>query len=325
MCERDVSRAGARALWLTGPGSAEIRHGSPGEGPLEVRTLFSAISRGTEALIAAGLVPAGEHERMRCPMQEGGFDFPVKYGYCAVGIVEAGPASLTGRTVFALHPHQDRFRVGESLAVPVPDPVPPARAVLAANMETALNVLWDSGASAGDRVAVIGAGVVGALVGYLAARLPGAEAWLVDVLPERGSIAERLNCRFAGPEAAPRECDVVVHASASAEGLATAIASAGLEARLVEASWYGARQVEVPLGGAFHSRRLTLVSSQVGRVPSSRTPRWPHRRRLEAALGLLADPALDVLVSGETAFDDLPGLYGGILVDPATLCHRIRY
>ncbi len=315
----------ARALWLTGPGMAELRETGLGTGTVEIRMLYSGISRGTEALVAAGRVPEGERERMRCPLQEGDFPFPVKYGYSAVGAVVAGSADFRGRLVFVLHPHQDRFRVEPAMVVPLPGEVPPERAILAANMETALNIVWDGGIAPGDRVAVVGAGVVGVLVGCLAARMPGTEVWLVDVNPERAALAEGLGCRFAMPAAAPAECDVVVHASASAAGLATAIGCAGLEARVVEASWYGEGVVPVPLGGAFHSRRIRLVSSQVGRLPAERAARWSHRRRLETALGLLAEPALESLVSGETAFEALPGTYGAILADPATLCHRVRY
>jgi threonine dehydrogenase-like Zn-dependent dehydrogenase len=211
------------------------------------------------------------------------------------------------------------------MCVPVPSGVPPERAVLAANMETALNVIWDGGVGPGDRVAVIGAGVVGALAGRLAARIPGTDVTLVDVNPARAALAAALGCAFAAPEDAPGNCDVVIHASASAAGLEAALAVAGPEATVVEASWYGDRAVEVGLGGGFHSQRLRLISSQVGRLPPSRAPRWNHARRLRLALDLLADPALDVLISGETVFEDLAEQYAAILDDPATLCHRVRY
>lgn len=318
----------AHALWVVAEGRAELRPAALPEGPglAEVETLFSGISRGTERLVFQGRVPAAEAQRMRGPMQEGDFPFPVKYGYCAVGRVTAGPDDLAGRTVFALHPHQSRFRCDPGWLVPVPDGVPPGRAVLAANVETALTVLWDSGAGAGDRVAVVGAGVVGALSGWLAARLPGAEVTLIDVDPGRAALAAALGCRFALPDAAGEGwADAVIHASAHPAGLATALRLAGPEAQVTEASWYGAGDVPAPLGGAFHSRRLTLRGSQVGTIPPARAPRWTHRRRMETALRLLADPALDVLISGETAFDDLPARYGAILAAPETLCHRIRY
>lgn len=312
----------APALWCLGPGQAETRPGALGTGVL-VDMLYSGISRGTERLVFEGRVPETEHDRMRGPAMEGAFPFPVKYGYCAVG--RAAEGALRGRAVFALHPHQARFRLPEAALMPLPEALPPARAVLAANMETALTLVWDSGAGPGDRIAIIGTGVVGALSGYLAARLPGAEVTLVDTNPARVELACTLGCRFAAPEAAPQDCDVVLHLSASAAGLATAIACAGQEATLVEGSWYGAGTTAVPFGGAFHSRRLRLISSQVGQIPPARAPRWSYARRLAKALDLLADPTLDALISGETAFADLPARYGAILSDPATLCHRIRY
>ncbi len=310
------------ALWCVAPEEAALRPGEPGRG-VRVETLFTGISRGTERLVFQGRVPDSEVERMRAPAQEGTFPFPVKYGYCAVG--RAAEGALAGRIVFGLHPHQTEFRLPEEMLLPLPEGIPAERGVLGANMETALNILWDSGATAGDRVTVVGAGVVGALAGYLAARLPGAEVTLVDVNPERAGLAAALGCAFAGPEDAPRDCDVVIHATATGEGLAVALGSAGAEATVVEASWHGAGSTPVALGGAFHSRRLRLVSSQVGHLPPGRAPRWDHRRRMAKALSLLRDPALEALITGETMFDDLASAYGTILADPGTLCHRVRY
>ncbi len=304
-------RALARALWYVAPGRVDLWEESvaplaPGEA--RVRTLFSGVSRGTERLVLSGRVPASEHVRMRAPAQQGAFPFPVKYGYAAVGTVEDGPEDLAGRTVFALVPHADVFTAPATMLVPVPGGIPPRRAVLAANMETALNAVWDGGVGPGDRVAVVGAGLVGCLVASLAARIAGTEVTLVDVLPGRAAVAEALGCRFATPEDCPGDCDIVFHASASAPGLATAIAAAGTEAAIVEMSWYGEGTVAAPLGGAFHSQRLRLVGSQVGSVSPSRRPRWSYRRRLEKALDLLDDPRLDVLLDTEIAFADLPRL-----------------
>lgn len=302
----------AKAVWYTAPGKVEVRAAqidAPQPGQALVRALWSGVSRGTERLVLSGAVSASEWERMRAPMQEGRFPFPVKYGYCAVGVVEAGPPALVGRTVFALHPHQDHFIAPVAMLTAVPADVPARRATLAANMETALNALWDSGAGPADRVVVVGAGVVGLLVAWLAARLPGAEVTVIDIAPERRAIVEALGASFStgpvatGADAGPA-ADVVFHTSVTAAGLDVAIASAGMEATVVELSWYGEREVPVRLGGAFHSQRLKLVSSQVGQVSPGRRPRWDYRRRLEAALRLLADPRLDALVAEEIAFDD---------------------
>jgi len=271
-----------------------------------VRTQFSAVSRGTERLVLQGKVPDSERERMRAPFQRGEFPFPVVYGYAAVGVVEHGPSSLLGRSVFALHPHQDRFQIPVSAAHPVPATVPPRRATLAANMETALNAVWDSGVGPGDRAVVIGAGAVGCLTASLLARIPGCEVLLVDRNVERADTASQLGVSFASSAPPGIDADVVFHASASAGGLAAALAAAALEATVVEMSWYGAGDVPAPLGGAFHSRRLTLRSTQVGRIPASRAPRWTHARRLRKALELLDDPRLDALLTDEVAFEDAP-------------------
>jgi NADPH:quinone reductase-like Zn-dependent oxidoreductase len=319
----------ARAFWVTAPGHGEIRAQrlrSPGHGELLIRTLRSAISRGTETLVFRGEVPESEWRRMRCPFQEGEFPAPVKYGYSAVGIVEDGPAEALGRRVFCLHPHQDRFIVPRAAVVDIPDTVPDRRATLAANMETAINGMWDAMPGPGDRIAVIGAGVVGCLVAALAARLPGAEVELIDIDPTREAVAHAFGCHFATPETASHEADLVVHASGSPAGLANALTIAGFEATVLEMSWYGTRIVPLELGGAFHSRRLTLRSSQVGAVPAARRQRWPLRRRLILALSLLRDPVFDILLSGETEFTALPALMPQLATSSAgILCHTLRY
>jgi threonine dehydrogenase-like Zn-dependent dehydrogenase len=319
----------AQSLWYSGAGRAEIREeplAEPRPGEARARALYSAISRGTERLIFAGRVPPSEYERMRAPFMGGTFPFPVKYGYAIVGRVERGPAELMGRVVFALHPHQSVFTLpAEALAI-VPDGMPPARAVLAANMETALNAMWDAAPGPADRIAVIGAGVVGALVAWLCGRLPGSRVTLVDVEPSRAELARKLDVGFSAPEDAPDDCDLVVHASGTAAGLATALRLAGEESTVLELSWYGADDVSVPLGGAFHSRRLKLMSSQVGKIAPTHRARWPHARRLAAALDLLAEPALDALIAPAIAFHNLPARLPDIFEPKSgVLCQLVKY
>jgi len=319
----------ARAFWVAAPNRGEVRAQrlralEPSE--VLIRARASAISRGTETLVFRGEVPQSEWQRMRCPFQEGEFPAPVKYGYAVAGVVEDGPAELSGRRVFCLHPHQDRFIVPKDVVVAIPDDVPDRRATLAANMETAINGLWDGVPGPGDRIAVVGAGVVGFLIGALAARLPGAEVELIDIDPSRAALAAALGCRFAPPQQARGEADLVVHASGTPDGLATALAIAGFEATVLEMSWYGTRIVPVALGGVFHSRRLALRSSQVGMVPAGRRERWSRRRRLALALFLLRDPVFDQLLSGQTDFNELPGLMPFLAASPAgVLCHTVRY
>ena len=316
----------AEALWYSAPGLADIRQEAlapPAAGEVRVRALFGAVSRGTEALVLAGRVPASEFERMRAPFMAGNFPFPVKYGYATVGRIEGGAEALRGRTVFTLHPHQSFFNIPASAAVVLPDNLPPQRAVLAANMETALNAVWDAAPGPADRIAIVGAGVVGCLVAYLCGRFPGAEVTLVDINPARAELAKTLGVGFARPESAKGDCDLVVHASGNPAGLGTALALAGDEATVLEMSWYGDAPVTTPLGGAFHSRRLRLISSQVGQIAPSHRPRWSHGRRLAAALALLTDARLDALLAPPVLFQDLArrlpeilGARNGILCQP---------
>ncbi|MGE0450896.1 MAG: zinc-binding alcohol dehydrogenase [Vicinamibacterales bacterium] len=318
-----------RAFWITAPGSGEIRAEpirEPERAQARVRTLYSGISRGTESLVFNGQVPVGERARMRAPFQEGDFPAPVKYGYSNVGVVEAGSDNLVGRVVFSLFPHQTAFVAPETALHAVPDEVPPERAVLASNMETALNGVWDSDAKPGDRIVVIGGGAVGCLAAWLAGRIPGTEVCLVDVNPARAGIAARLGVTFAAPAEAPAEADLVVHASGTSEGLERALQCAGFEATIVELSWFGARTVSLTLGGAFHARRLRIQSSQVGQVATVQRPRWDHARRLRLALSLLRAPELDALITGESAFEDLPRVMGELARGSTdAICHRIRY
>lgn len=319
----------AEALWYVAPGRAEIRReplGPLAAGMVRVRALHGAISRGTEALISAGKVPASEYQRMRAPFMAGTFPFPVKYGYSTVGRIEAGPDALIGRTVFTLHPHQTVFDVPEGAAVAIPQEVPVARAVLAANMETALNATWDADPIPAGPIAVVGAGVVGALVGYVCAQTPGADVTLIDINPAREQLARALGLKFARPEGVPADCRLVVHTSADPRGLATAIDIAGDEATILEMSWYGEGMVPVPLGGAFHSRRLKIVSSQVGQVAPSRRATTSHRQRLQQAITLLADPRLDALLMAAVPFSDLPERLPDIFNrQSGVLCPLISY
>lgn len=319
----------ARTFWSVAPGVGELRStelGPPGDGEVLVRSLYSGVSRGTESTVFLGRVPASQREAMRGPFQEGDFPFPVTYGYLSVGVVELGPASLLGATVSCLHPHAEAYVVPADAVHVLPEGLPPGRAVLAGNAETAVNALWDAGPRVGDRLSVVGAGVVGCLVAGVAARIPGTEVELVDVDPSRAEVAERLGVGFADPEHARGERDLVWHASGTGAGLARSLELLGREAEVVELSWYGDRPVTLPLGEGFHPRRLTIRSSQVGTVAPARAARRTFADRMATALHLLLDERFDVLLTGESAFDELPAvmprLASGQL--PA-LCHRIRY
>jgi hypothetical protein len=326
---RELTVLRARAFWVAAPGRGEIRDeelSNPVDGQVVVRALYSGISRGTEALVFNGRVPPDERERMRAPFQKGDFPAPVKYGYASVGRVERGPAGVEDRIVFALYPHQTRYVIPESSAHIVPADVPPERAVLAANMETAVNIVWDADPPRGGRVTVIGAGTVGCLTAYFANRSAGCDVELVDVNPSRVAVARALGVGFAEPSRAAADVGVIIHASGSPAGLELALRLAAFEGTIVEASWYGDQVVPLPLGGPFHSRRLTIKSSQVGAVAPSRRNRCDSNCRMQVALDSLRDGVLDVMVTGESAFDDLPDVMPRLADAPGdTLCHRIRY
>ncbi|MDN5857612.1 MAG: zinc-binding alcohol dehydrogenase [Pseudonocardia sp.] len=319
----------ARAFWLRAPGQGEIRSVAltePGPDDVVVRTLFSGVSRGTETLVFRGEVPASQAAVMRAPFQEGEFPAPVRYGYLNVGEVEHGPDGLLGRTVFCLFPHQTRYVVPAAAVTAVPDDVPAGRAVLAGTVETAVNALWDAGPLVGDRIAVVGGGMVGAAVAALLARIPGVRVQLVDVEPTRAGIAAALGVGFALPEQAAGECDLVVHASATEAGLARSLELLGDEGEVIELSWYGDRPVRVPLGEAFHSRRLAVRGSQVGTVAGARRARRTHADRMALAMTLLADPVFDVLVTDECAFAELPAVLPRLAAgEPGALCVRVSY
>lgn len=319
----------ALAFWTVAPGVGELREtplADPGPDEVRVRARRSGISRGSESLVFLGRVPASQRSAMRCPFQDGEFPGPVKYGYASVGVVEAGPPSLLGRRVFCLYPHQDRYVVPADSVVPLPDAVSDARGVLAANIETAVNGLWDAAPRVGDHIAVVGAGVVGCLVAALAARIPGTRVELVDPDERRAPLAARLGCTFATPGRASVDADLVVHASGQPAGLATALELAGFEATVLELSWYGDRAVSLALGESFHSKRLQLRSSQVGAVATAQRARWSHRRRMALALELLADPVFDGLLSGESPFETLPATLARLADAPdGALCHVVTY
>ncbi len=319
----------ARAFWVSEPGRGEIRSvpvRDPGPGEVLVRTLRSGVSRGTETLVFRGGVPADQYAAMRAPFQEGDFPGPVKYGYLNVGVVEHGPSQLRGRTVFCLYPHQTTYVVPAGAVAVVPEEVPPARAVLAGTVETAVNALWDAPPLVGDRITVVGAGMVGCCVARLLARLPGVQVTLVDIDATRADTAAALGADFALPADAAGGRDLVFHTSATSAGLQRSLDLLAPEGTVVELSWYGDAPVHLELGGAFHSGRLGIRASQVGTVAAARRGRRTAADRLALALDLLHDPVFDALITGESRFDELPEVMarladGGL---PA-LCHTLIY
>ncbi len=320
---------GALAFWTVEPGRGEIRPARLAErsaADVRVHTLRSGVSRGTETLVFRGGVPPDQYAVMRAPFQEGDFPGPVKYGYLNVGVVERGSADLLGRTVFCLHPHQTDYVVPAAAVTVVPNEVPPERAVLAGTVETALNALWDSAPMIGDRITVVGAGMVGCCVARLLARHPAVEVELVDVDPSRAATADALGVDFALPADAAEGRDLVVHTSATAAGLQQSLELLTDEGTVLDLSWYGDQRVELSLGGAFHSRRLSVRASQVGMVSPARRARRTHADRMAIALDLLRDPAYDALLSGSSRFEELPEVMASLSDGTrSALCHTLTY
>lgn len=326
---RSVHSDSPIAFWATGPGAGDLRDETavaPAVGEVLVRTLYTGVSRGTESLVLRGEVPSSESQRMRAPFQAGEFPFPVKYGYLNVGVVEQGPARLVGTTVFTLYPHQSSFVVPIAAVTPVPSGVPARRALLAGAVETAINVLWDAAPLIGDRITVVGAGMIGCAIARLACGIPGVEVRLVDVDPAKSITARALGVGFASPETAVNDRDIVIDASGTQEGLQLALRLAATDGEVVVASWFGSRPVQLELGADFHSRRLTVKSSQVGAVAQARHTRRTTRERLELALRLLADPAFDALLTDTSPWTQLPAVMASIADGSShAICHTIDW
>jgi threonine dehydrogenase-like Zn-dependent dehydrogenase len=329
MPRNEVERRIAHAFWLREPGCGEIRPvglRDPGPADVVVRTVRSGISRGTETLVFRGGVPPDQRARMRAPFQEGEFPGPVKYGYLSVGAVEDGPPDLLGTTVFCLYPHQTVYVVPAGAVSIVPEGIPAARAVLAGTVETAVNALWDAPPFIGDRVVVVGGGMLGCCVAGLLHRFPAVQVTLVDVDPQRAGIAAALGVDFALPEEADGGCDLAVHTSATSAGLQRALDLLAPEGTVIDLSWYGDAEVRLSLGGAFHADRLAIRSSQVGVISPARAARRTAADRMALALELLRDPAFDALLTGESHFDELPEVMAQLADGSlAAVCHTITY
>lgn len=318
----------AQSLWIIRKNHVEIREETLPplkKHDVEVKMLYSGISRGTERLVLNGILPTKDRTFMHCPNMQGSFPFPVKYGYCAVGIVTKGNEKLIGKPIFTLHPHQTQFQVSENSVTLIPDNIPVKRAILLANMETALNAVWDAQVTIGQKIVIVGAGVVGLLIGYLCANILGSETWLIDINQNRKVLAQKLGCNFQKPLDSPDDADVVFHTSATHQGLACALSSAGQEAKIIEISWYGDNEPNVPLGAAFHPKRLQLISSQVGHIAPNMRPRHDYASRLQLAMQLLDNPILDELINVETPFTALEKSYTELLNNPETLAACVSY
>lgn len=319
------TEAPRRGRWreVPTPHVADPRH------ELRVRTTATAVSRGTETLVHTGAVPEAVAHLMGAPRQLGEFPYPVSYGYLGVGVVDEGPQQWLGTRVFGLLPHHTHHLVGPDDLQPIPEGVPDHRALLAGAAETGLNILWQEPPRFGDRVAIIGAGMIGASTALLASRLPLERLEIVETDPRRRRLLEGLGLSAVAPEHAAADCDIVVHTSGTEAGLARALELTGDDGTIVEASWFGTRSPSVPLGADFHARRLSIVASQVGQVALGRRARRTRAQRLRTALLALRDDRFDALLTGTSPWRELPAVMDEITGDgasaAATLCHVLTY
>ena len=318
----------AHAYWVTETGDGELRQEAlpeRQEGEALVRTLYSGVSRGTERVVHEGRVPERVADLMQAPHQEGDFPGPVKYGYLSVGTVEQGPEEWVGKTVFSLHPHQDFYVIPTSQLTAIPEDVPARRAVLTGIVEVAINALWEAGPRLGDRVAVVGGGLVGGVLATLLRKYPLGRLQLVDADPEKRKLAETINIEFAEPEVAKSDNDIVFHCSASNEGLKLSLQLAGDDSDVIELSWFADKEVTLPLGEDFHARRLNIRSSQVGAVALPRRHRRTNAQRLEQAARELKDPLFDTFLTSECQFRNLPTTLVKLFERPGGFCHVVAY
>ncbi|WP_298982402.1 zinc-dependent alcohol dehydrogenase [Caldilinea sp.] len=308
-----------RSVIFTAPGKVVVRAEpipQPQPGELLVQTLVSAISAGTELLFLRGEVPANMEVDSAIPALNGAVRYPLRYGYACVGrVIEAGEEQdrgWLGCTVFAFHPHASHFVASTAQILPVPDDLTPHRAALLPNMETAVNLVMDGQPGIGERVAVIGLGVVGLLTIALLARFPLERLLAVDPLPQRRGLATALGAHAAlAPEELTERSgyDLVYEVSGSPIALNTALALTGFAGRIVIGSWYGVKQAPLDLGGAFHRSRIRLLASQVSTIDPRWSGRWNKKRRIDLAWAMLRAVEIERLITHRLPVEEAPTAY----------------
>lgn len=321
--------AEAKALWFRTRGHAEIleeRLPRLRPGWCRLHTLFSAISPGTERLVYSGEVPEDLHREMRCPYMGGKFPFPVKYGYSLVGKITEGPEDSIGSVVHVLHPHQDQCIVRTEHTFPIPPQVPPSRATLASNLETAVNAIWDSEVTIGEHALIIGFGAVGSLVARLLSFMSGIKLEIVDANPSKIALAEKMGFKACDPGSVSGNFDLAFHASRSSDGLQLAVDRVGFEGRIIELSWYGTNKISLSLGGTFHSQRKAILSSQVATPSRRQRSRWDHARRRSLVFELLERSEFDSHITHSVPFGGLPDIYNKLKAHPTEgLSYLVKY
>lgn len=302
----------ARVVQIVGPDRVELREvevGAPGQGELLVRSEASALSAGSERLVLSGQLEAGVALDETLPALGGGLQYPLAYGYCSVGRVEAlGPEvepSLLGARVFAFHPHQSHFVIGAQSVVVLPQTVSAAAGALLANTETAVSLVMDGAPLLGEVSTVIGLGIVGQLVLAITSRLGLGEVHGVDLREDRRALAAQVSpAARVSPSVALDSSDLVYEVSGAPRALSLAIEAARREGRIIVGSWYGSRVEPLRLGTRAHRNRNTVRFSQVSHLDSALSGRFDHARRMRLALDWLQRVPVEQLVTHRVPFAD---------------------
>ncbi len=306
----------AHALWHVDPAHSVLRQQTLGKltpGECLVKTRFSMVSLGTERLVCKGGMSPEAYGPMTVPYMQGAFSFPLTYGYSLTGEVIDGPQEWLGERVHAMHPHQDLCVIHSHDLTVVPGNVPLDRAVLASNLETAVNGVWDGQPIMGQRVLVIGYGLIGALIAHLVKPIPGIELHIHDIRGSRKELAIANGHHvWDAAESQPGDYDLIFHTSASSAGLQFAIDHTREEGRVIEMSWYGNQTVNLDLGASFHYGRNRIISSQVSRIASPALPHFDHHRRKSLIFQLLADDAYHKFLGEGIVFDQSPSFFSDL-------------
>ena len=325
------------ALVFAAPYRVELQHstiGSPGPGEVSVRTLVSAVSSGTEMLLYRGQMPPEMRVDESIPALDGAFQYPIKYGYAAVGRVEEKGTGVQDveveDLVFCFRPHESAFVCGETDLIKVRNGVEPEDAVFLPTMETAVNLVMDGQPLIGEQVAVFGQGVVGLLVTALLSMTPLSSLVTIDQYEQRReeSLALGATCSLSPdkPDLVEvlqgsrdyRGADLSFELSGNPAALDMAIKAAGYGGRIVVGSWYGTKESKLDLGGRFHRDRVRLISSQVSTIAPEWSGRWSKARRFDVAWSMIRKLRPSRLVSHAFSLEEAPLAYELLDRDPGS-------
>lgn len=325
-----MSETRASQLWFTAPFSVEVREvtlPAPAADEVVVRTRYSAVSAGTELLLYRGQMPGSMSLDATLSSLQQSSGYPLQYGYACVGEVQQTGRDVDpdwqGRQVFSFQPHASHFLATTDQLIAVPDDLSAQAAVFLPNMETAVNLVQDGQPLIGERVVVLGQGIVGLLLSGLLARFPLADLAAVEGQPDRQDLARTFGVKDVySPDEATRavasssdgypamaDADLIYEVSGQPEALNLAIALSGFASRIVIGSWYGSKRVPIDLGGKAHRNRLQLITSQVSTLAPGLSGRWDKQRRYHLAWDMIRATDTAQLITHNLPLEEAEWLY----------------